>query len=487
MKKLFKKSLKLLFSSGAIITTTSASLVSCHHNNKPQPKNTWNSFKDAALKEKADQIVANDRPELWKDATNFKFLGDPKIDLTLQSITVTINSPKFLNLNATFTIIYKSSSYNVTDWIYNSDITGMFATNETLPTLTTIKQIVKIDDVTYVISTKGLYSSINNGATFSKYKLLAENTIPNTIVKINKKIYLGTTKGLYSSDDDLKTIKNIYSLPTSDSIKTIKEIDNEIYAITFAKGLFFSNDDGATFAIESSIPIAHNFVSLKQIDDNIYAILDSGVIYCADIENRKFVQNNTLSDAKNIYDVKKLADAIYVFGDYIYRSKDDGKTFIKNESFIKNNHINIATEINNKLYFGTQSGLYISIDYGISFNISTYIPEDATITQINKFKNSIIYVTTTNYGLYYDLGERFVNNDSVPSTVAINMIFDINNTIYLGTTNSGLYSSLDNVNEFLQNNIIPKKDYINKIVTIDHIIYLLTGNSQNTIYQKYIN
>ena len=182
-------------------------------------------------------------------------------------------------------------------------------------------------------------------------------------------------------------------------------------------------------------------------------------------------------NTKTIYITRELKNKIYVGTNTgLYVSSDStGANFFKVSSIPSNSEINTIEEINNKIYIGTNAGVYLGDGTGANFSqISTSVIGNANINII-KLIDNIIYVGT-NAGLYLNdgTGAGFIkasgiSNDNIKTIINIK----ISNNIYVGT-NTGLYISGDRRN-FASFPVIPSDTLIYKIKEISGKVYIATN------------
>ena len=266
----------------------------------------------------------------------------------------------------------------------------------------------------YVGTENGLYiSSDATGTSFTQVSSITNTASIYAIEEIgtgaNTKIYVGTTNGLYESSDatgtsftqvsgDLgtKNILNIQKYGTGSSAK--------IYVGT-SGGLYVSSDaTGTSFTQITSIG-SRDIFNIKQIGSKIYIGTDSGLYESSNGTSFSKVSGDL--STKNIFRIQQIGTGssakIYVgvAGDGLWVSSDaTGSSFTKVNSFPISTDIYSIQQINNIIYFGTTTGLYISND-GTIFTKATGDLGAKVIISIQKIESKI-YVGTLNNGLYYN-------------------------------------------------------------------------------------
>ena len=228
--------------------------------------------------------------------------------------------------------------------------TGLNPSNSTINTLMNEIVIDPTDsDVLWVATNSGLYKSIDAGDTWDQkragnikdFKLKPGD--PNTVYAVSRSAYYKSTNG-----EDFAQITDI--LPTSSgrlvlgvsaadpSVLYILSVDTTTNAY---QGLYRSEDSGETF---TESPNKVNIMESNQ------AWFDLALEVAPDD-----------------------ADEVYVGCLNIWKSQNGGDTFVRlNRWFLPNqaySHADIHTLkfFNNKLFAGTDGGIYVSEDRGLSF------------------------------------------------------------------------------------------------------------------------
>ncbi len=324
----------------------------------------------------------------------------------------------------------------------------------------------------------------NNDLTYKWSKNSAmplDCNVTTPITKIDNTVYIGTNQhGLWSSTDKNAFVQNA-SIPINALINQIIKIDNTIYVGVSQTGLYSSTDAGKTFTKNKTIPNSVDITEVIKIDKVIYISIDQGGLYSS--SDGKTFTKTSASGNLDINQIIKINDTIYIGTNEhgLWGSNDAGKTIDKIFVPFADFAITTITKIGNIIYLGTHDGLYNSTDAGKTFTSNKTIAQGiAFINQIIKIDNTI-YITTSEKGLYVTAatdGKIFSQNTSIPAKINITQIAKINNIIYVGTAKikngvatGGLYSSLDG-QTFTKNKTIPTNLNIGSITTLDNIIYI---------------
>ncbi len=358
-------------------------------------------------------------------ATNYLSHSTVSFTITFHKIKYNINQWKYNNdLNCQIIMndsmpIYSSISkiIKIDNTIYIGDIQGIWTSINDGKTFIlnaqmknhdssfsgyNINKIIKIDNTIYVLARQnGLWTSTDDGKTFSKNSSIPTNSSIIQVIKINNKIYVISHDeiGMYYSIDNGKTFigENIYI--EFWSCKIVK-IDNTIYLGT-DEGLFSSVDDGKTFIKNKSIMINdyYNIAidNIEKIDNNIYVLTNRGIFRSVD-NGKNFIKSNAM-EKEFTYKSRliKIDNTIYYQDQYqdqynecgLWNSTDDGKTFSQNSSIPDDVVVNKITKIDNEIYCATNKGLYISNNDGKTFSQSSSFPSDTYIYEVTKINHTI--------------------------------------------------------------------------------------------------
>ncbi len=513
------KLLKILFSTIAIsaLGASSVAIVSCSQNGDSGGNKIWSNFQQKAKNEKAIAIVKASNMTLW---ANF---NDKQ--LKMKKMTPLINKSGFCATivsispysQATFTILYKSVAYDITNWHYNNDYQTSFSHNPDIVSLpksnyndNQINQVLKIDKITYVITESSLYISTNDrDFTFDDFAPAqsSDRDYYNIIkiVKFGNITYLACNRGLFTSTDGLTFHKNS-GINDHARIKDIVKIDEIIYVTTFDDdyhgSCFYYSTDGVKF-VKNNVFSMGLVSQIIKVDKIIYVVLSYDSLggkewLFTSTDGINFIKN--ISWSKIDWQKSDAIKKIVKLGDYTYItthssgifSAIDGLTFIQNTS-IKTNlttTIDDIIKINNIIYVTTSNlyptilnkhgGLWTSTD-GLKFSKSPIIKKEEGRIQITKIDN-IIYLTTfyydkNIYNTYSSLwtstdGLKFSKTSIILSRITIRPI-KINKHIFIGT-NSGLYMSTDLINFSIAYNGLANNP-ITTIKNFNGIVYIGTN------------
>jgi photosystem II stability/assembly factor-like uncharacterized protein len=174
---------------------------------------------------------------------------------------------------------------------------GVFSTNNQGKTWTTknlglinltIRRFFEINNKLYAGTNDGLYSYDDS---LSKWKLEFEQSSlqVNGITELDGNIYIGTNQGAFKLDKESRKWKQVFS---KGALHSISAFDNTIYAMTYNE-LFSSTDEGQSWqSIQKGLPKELYTFNVIKNNNSVFAAQWDG-IYRKDIANEdwKFTSN----------------------------------------------------------------------------------------------------------------------------------------------------------------------------------------------------
>ena len=248
----------------------------------------------------------------------------------------------------------------------------------------------------------GVYKSIDGGATWSETGLNPTNTSVRTrmneitIDPTNSNIiWVGSSDGLYKSVDAGVTWDVKSSRPITD-FKLKPGDPNTVYAVTNSE--FYRTTNGENFTvIEDILPTTSGrrvlgvtpanpdvvYMLTAEIADlgysyqGFYKSTDSGLTFTKSPNNENIMEHNQAYFDLALEISPSDENELYTGCENIWKSTNGGDSFIKmNDGYINNaafSHVDIHTLkfFNNKLYCGSDGGLYVSDDGALTFSDKT--------------------------------------------------------------------------------------------------------------------
>ncbi|PMP83261.1 MAG: hypothetical protein C0175_02075 [Caldisericum exile] len=280
---------------------------------------------------------------------------------------------------------------------------------------------------------------VNDGTSWRTISKFVSEYV-TAIASYNNNYYVGTEIGKFYKIDSSGT-NLIYS--TNAPITSISIRDNAYAFSTLGNGIFLSSDL-KTFNQELN---GYKIIGIK-IDDlnNLYALSRTKKLFVK--ANGNYTTYDIPFPSTNI-SLDISPDGLFI-GSYEYgiiKFNKANKTFSLSNTGITN--LNTTTlsfspnySSNKTVYLGTaNNGLYISKDGGKSFenigNLDTH-----EILEVKEISNGTILVGTLGEGIFAstDSGKTFKQLD-VLKNHSVSVIYEYNNTLFIGTEDDGLYKS----------------------------------------------
>jgi hypothetical protein len=301
----------------------------------------------------------------------------------------------------------------------------------------------------YLITVLLLFYNILYSQTWQKLDNLNNNNVLS-IAQDDNNIYLGTESGSFYISTDKG---NNWVLSNSNLIdsfyysKAITIFNNKVYVGT-SIGIFVATDSGKSWNnINNELTLINNIFVFR---NNIYSYCSNNKLYFSTNEGINWSEILSIystygtidSFPKYSYCCSSNNDTLFcgMYWSGLYLSVDSAKSWIFNKLITESQIIDIFVS-KNKLYFINMDAgileLYISTDYGINWKYRECLNSQFKITDYN---NTII-IATHYGGIYYskDLGDNWTSlNYGLPNLYIYSMAL-INNTLYCGPQNSGIY------------------------------------------------
>ena len=261
----------------------------------------------------------------------------------------------------------------------------------------------------------GMYKSINNGATWMSIStgLPLNNYTPWSIHFVGNDIFIASPNsngGIYMSDDNGNTWSNVNNNITDSSICCLVSNSSGIYAGSMdGGGIFKTTDNGASWnSSNTGLPTGWFSVNALVVKDTtVYAGIQTPI------------------------------------SNSIYKSSNGGLTW----TFCSNisSYITELSVCGNKIFMGTENGVYYSTDG------QNWLPVNTGLTNkyIKSFAVNGLDIFTGTMGGVFLLTESSTSwtpvNNGI-NTFSFNAIDNINNHLFAGERNTGIYYTGDHGN-----------------------------------------
>jgi ligand-binding sensor domain-containing protein len=324
--------------------------------------------------------------------------------------------------------------------LYAGTITGTFisenkglswaASTNGLPS-SVIVSIQKNKDRIYILSFDGVYTSVD-GKNWSQFE---NNLLPNCIAFNDTSIFIGTYEGpFYSNNNGVswKLLNSEFSL----NINKIAVYSNVIFVNT-PDGFYKSEDNGISW----NRVFYFSVNSIEKINNEVFVCSDQGLIRSGDNFN-----SWTFLTGKPVHSVKFSQGKLYISTNYgIEISGDYGHTWVS-----KNIHYTNSLVIDGStIVAGTETGIFRSEDEGNTWISSNNGLSATGVEEIAINSGNILAGTV--YGLFVTGQDGNWIKGNLDSAVIKKIVFS-NQKIYTGTSEDGLYLSVDAGNSWMEIN-----------------------------------
>ncbi len=362
----------------------------------------------------------------------------------------------------------------------------------------TINKTFKTQSAIYVATGGGgLSVSYDNGTTWKDFTALdglAGNVVLD-VYAIDESIYAATSNGLSISYDNGNTWKN-YSVNdglADNYVNNVLCFGNTIIATNYGHGLSISYDNGSNWEIiNENSGIASNYVDEIEYNGSVIILNHHGSYNTTANKSLSFsfdggiswsYKTMNTSDSIVIYDVCISEATIYIgTSNGLYISKDYGDTW---ENIPALNWVSSLDTDGDKIYIGANKYIWVSLDGG-----KTWL-KDLPDTESNIFniycKEDSLFVGTYEGGLYISENlstnwNKYKPENGITSNNIENMYIS-NIGIFVATYKGGLSLSTDQGSSWLTqttaNGLISNS--VSSIFTYNEKIFV--GNRKTTSYE----
>ncbi|MBK9249006.1 MAG: hypothetical protein IPM69_13050 [Ignavibacteria bacterium] len=304
----------------------------------------------------------------------------------------------------------------------------------------------------------GVLRSTDNGKTWSILKSIEDSLEGSSINAIGNgtTIFASSDRATYSSTDNgeswVKIYKGLHSLTVSGT---------KLFGVAggdSGDSIFRSIDYGATWSVISSGLVKCRIQTLAVTGTTIFAGTDIGVFRGTDVGmkwemvnsglNGKFVQL-LIVNGKTLFAV---SDSVSVYNSTynasVYRSTDNGENWQVVNSGLKSKFVSTFAASGTMLFAGTDIGMFRSADDGLSWTEVNLGLNQHTVLSL-AVKDSTIFVVTTNGGIYSSTNNGDTWIQVGLGWISTSVFGGYNNTLFKGSTAlflglHGVYRSTDN-------------------------------------------
>ncbi len=300
----------------------------------------------------------------------------------------------------------------------------------------------------YCGTIKGIYKS----NTEKKWELISNKKHPVELTFLNQNYFLAAffDKILCSTNQGLTWDSSLISSPYGSGISCIYAKTNKIITGTSDLTILISSDLGVSWK-EKNLNYwyggySYDFITAVELiqDTLLFVGSDGSGLIIYNMNDSLGWPIHSFTD-QSIFDILAIDPYNIYYGSSngIFHSTNIGQTWIN--LGLEERKIYSLKFRNNYFYAGSDSGLYKSIDQGLSWQLIKFGNIQPTIHDI-LFVDSETICLGTSFGTYfsYDNGNTwFLENSGIDALSGVLDILTINDTIYVASLD-GLYQSFNN-------------------------------------------
>ncbi|MEI6575881.1 MAG: T9SS type A sorting domain-containing protein [Bacteroidota bacterium] len=343
----------------------------------------------------------------------------------------------------------------------------------------------------YANSVPGLNVSADHGQTWPASNSGLFETQAKCLAFQENDVFIGTMNGVLASNTDSIHWRYLSKVLGSSTIWSLRTDSSGIYAAT-SEGVFYSEDLGNHWIALNKGLSLYPIWDIAGDHENFCVLQDGQGIHYSGNQGQNWTEfNNGISIAFNgNYHIRCIT------GDenHFFAADDTGNVFMNSNPMSAWSAINpplpkgtaqCMTMAGNKLYIGTQKGLFFTTNEGASWTrIDIGLPSasvsSVTIIGIN------IYALISNEGVFLsqDSGNSWNAINNGLSSLKGSCISGDGNNLFLSTQDSGVFYSINNglswnsINDNLGNRSV-------RSLTVEEN-YLFAGTYSNGIFRRFI-
>lgn len=334
----------------------------------------------------------------------------------------------------------------------------------------------------------GVYISSNVGSSWAPENKGLDNLVVRALFVKGNNLYAGTGAsafdgGVYLSVDNASNWSAVNNgLPTT-SVSCFAELGAKLFAGTIGHGIYVSSDNGLNWSPDTAGLSNMYILSLLVKDTIIYAGTNTGV--CLSTINDTVWNRAAPADIHYIA-VQSIAvqdSNLFVAGSGagvdgwgIFRSSNNGSSWIQINSGLESNNITSLTVLNSELFAGASDGIiYNSKNNGLRWDkVDTLSAGVCTLSTIdgNLFAGTYgggAYLSTDN-GVSWNVINTGLKNSKI-NAVAVK-----DSVIFAGTMAVGIYRSTNNGKKWSQvNEGLTSLDVVGLAVSDSNLFAGVTG------------
>ena len=301
----------------------------------------------------------------------------------------------------------------------------------------TITSLIASGSTLFAGAENGLFVSSNNGASWSLASADLSGQSITSLLARGSDLFIGTNRGqvYLSTNNGLNWNVASTGLPGY-PVYGLLGVENSLFAGTFGAGIYRSNNKGASWSSASLGLSALTFESLLVNGDNLLLGTGGAGMLTSTTRGQSWMQLPPLSDTF-FFSLASNGAIIYAGSTgVIFRSADNGQTWIAGATGLPGDSVTAIRLINNTIIAGTySSGIYLSNNGGPTWTPANNGLTNQNITSLSGI-GSNLFAGTRGGGVYLS-----TNNGA--SWIAINNGLTSLNVSSLAVSGPSLFAGTD--------------------------------------------
>jgi len=352
--------------------------------------------------------------------------------------------------------ICKDTGINVS---YNKGLTWKSLSPQ-LDTMIVYSVITDGENIYVGTAKYGVMVSSDEGLTWSSLNNGLDDMTVRALGYYGNNLYIANDfPGCYKSNDEGNSLTEITPANMISPVNSITNSRNNTIYISSFDAIYSSNDKGKNWNYRSSFFLDQNFWVVYSFNDRIFTGTRKSIFYTTDTSQWWFTSYNNYIN----YDFRSFGELngrlfAGTAGDGVFVSSDSGVSWESKSSNLGTSTFYALHGKNGRVYAGTWGILYYSSDYGENWLVSNDFPSTKVMSIISNYK--YLFAGTEN-GVFisYDDGISWKQiNTGLGDTTVYSLAVD-SNFLFAGTS-SGLWkrslSEITGVEDFESKSKIPE-------------------------------